>query len=159
LALKRAYDSHEPYFSILPALIQLGRLARESEDARFWFGESLVRVREVSRLDLARGFEVIVELAVQEGQAEFAFRLAAAAAALREDILAPRWPSEGARLDELLMRVRQNLSEEAAEQSSIEGRSATVDQILAKAVEFLHQLSPEGGDHPPISFSAASSGP
>jgi hypothetical protein len=123
--------------SILPALITLGRYASESDDARSCLVEGLLLTRDGRRWDLARGLEVVVEVASAEGHLDVALQLAGAAAALRDRIGARLWPSDRARFDLVISRARQELTEEVADTAWMQGWASTVDQILAVALDFL----------------------
>jgi hypothetical protein len=160
-ALKRVGEAYRQYVILGPTLVTLGRQASESDDARSCLAEGLVLAGHGgSRWDLARGLEVVVEVAAAEGQVELALRLAGAAAALRDRLGTPPWPSERARLDAARNRARQRLTEDAADLAWMQGWTSPVDGALGMALDFLQQSSSAvAGDHPLMFFSAASSGP
>jgi len=160
-ARMRVGEAHRQYVIVVPTLIALGRQASESSDARACLVEGLLLARQGgSRWDLARGLEVVVEVAAAEGQGELALQLAGAAAALRDRMGTQPWPSERARLDAAMTRARQRLTEDAADVAWMQGGSSPVDEALAMALAFLEQSSAAAAsDHPPMLFSAVSSGP
>jgi tetratricopeptide (TPR) repeat protein len=138
--------------SLIPALITLGRQARESEHARGWLVEGLLLARDGSRWDLARGLEAVVEVAAAEGNFELALQLAGAAAALRDRIGTPHWPSEEAWLNAAITGARQRLTEDAADFAWMRGLTRPVDEAVAAALDFL-ELNPVAGPesaHPQI---------
>jgi hypothetical protein len=130
-------QSHPQESSVIPALITLGRQARESADARGCLVEGLLLARERSRRDLARGLEVVVEAAAADGQVGLALQLAGAAAALRDRMGTPPWPSESAMVDAATTCARQNLTADAADRAWLRGRTSPVDEALAMALHFL----------------------
>jgi hypothetical protein len=159
-ALKRIGETHRQHPVLVSALITLGRQASESGQAREWLVEGLVLARDGVRWDLARGLETVVEVASAEGQVELALQLAGAAAALRDRMGTPPWPSERARVEAATTRARRSLTEDAADVAWMRGWTSPVNQTLAMALRFLqHPLSDRAADHPPIFFNAASSGP
>jgi predicted ATPase len=162
-ALMRVCEAPQQHTSIVPALIPslitLGRRAIESDLARSWFIEGLLLARDGSRWDLARGIEVVVEIAADDRDVELALKLAGAAAAMRDRMGTPPWPSERARLDAATSRARQCLTEGAADLAWMHGWTSPVDEALAQALEFLQPSSAEAAsDQAPV-FRTASTGP
>ncbi len=163
-ALARARQTHQKHASMVRLLIDRGRLAVEQGETtrgRSLLAEGLTSAHELSRWELARGLETIVEMAVCEGDARCELRLAGAAAALRDALATPLWPSERDRLNIALDRARQKLCEADADAAWLLGWSTAPDQALAFALDLLNDTSsPATGDlHPPRLLSAASSGP
>jgi predicted ATPase len=158
-ALVRVHDAHRQDSSLIPALITLGRQARESDLARACLVEGLQLARERSGRDLARGLEVVAEAAATQELMVLVMQLAGAAGALRDRMGTPPWPSERARLAAATARARQSLVQDTADLAWLNGWTSPVDEALTMALEFLQQGSTEGVDHPPMFFSAASRGP
>jgi tetratricopeptide (TPR) repeat protein len=138
--------------SLIPALITLGRQASESEQARGWLVEGLLLARDGSRWDLARGLEAVVEVAAAQGNVELALQLAGAAAALRDRMDMPPWPSEQAWLNVAITRARQNLAEDAADFAWMRGWTSPIDESVAVALDFLqlNLVAGPGSAHPQI---------
>jgi hypothetical protein len=111
--------------------------------------------RDGNQWDLARGLEVVVGMAAAVGKLELALHVAGAAAALRDRMATPPWPSERATLDAAIACARQGLSEESGDVAWMRGWTSQLDQTLALAQDFLDSPTAQ----PPRSLSAASSGP
>jgi tetratricopeptide (TPR) repeat protein len=141
VALTRLRGEPRQHSSILPALITLGRYASGSDDARSCLTEGLLLTRDGRRWDLARGLEVVVEVASAEGRPDLALQLAGAAAALRDRIGARLWPSDRARVEVVITHARQELTQEVADTAWMQGWASTVDQTLARALNFLQGVS------------------
>ena len=139
-ALAQVRETHQQHVHVIPALIDVGRLAVEQDErdrARLPLGEALVFARELSRLYLVHALEAVVELAAAEQQIEKALELAGAATALRDAKGMPLWPSERARLEPLVARMRQSLNQAAGDAAWMRGWSAPADRTLALALDFL----------------------
>jgi predicted ATPase/transcriptional regulator with XRE-family HTH domain len=159
-ALTRVREAHRQHSSIVPALIRLGRQAGESDHARSCLIEGLLLAREGSRRELAHGLELVIEVAAGEGQVELVLLVAGAAAALRDRMATPPWPSERARLDAATSVARQHLTEDAADLAWMQGWTRPVDEAVGIALDFLQESSAAAaGDRPPMFFSTACSGP
>ncbi len=103
------------------------------EAARTMYEESLTIA---GQLGDGRAIAYLLEdmggLAALQGQAERAFQLAGAAAALREDIGAPIPPADLATLERLLDPVRQQLGNTAADVAMAKGKA----MLLKEAIDF-----------------------
>jgi predicted ATPase/DNA-binding XRE family transcriptional regulator len=143
-ALAREPEPARRHYYVIPILLDLARLARDHGDkdaARLLLAEALTIADELSRWRLAHKLEATSEVAVDENQPESALLLAGAAAALRDALGTPQWPTERARLDPVLVRAGQMLSTAAAEAAWNRGSTMPVDQAAALALEFLKQLT------------------
>jgi adenylate cyclase len=124
---------------IANALNNLGNVARAQGDyatAHALYRESLVIVHELgAKWDLAYLLEDIGCLAALHGQSLRALRLVAAATLLREAIGQPRLAVEQSKLERLLESVRQGLGDAAQASAQAEGRSMTLEQAIAYALE------------------------
>ena len=83
------------------------------------------------RRGVARGLALLSFCASRQNRDETAVRLASAAAAVRLRIGAPLRPLEHARIDETLAQARERIDPEAYAAAWREGRTATMDSILA----------------------------
>jgi tetratricopeptide (TPR) repeat protein len=139
-ALTCARQAEQRMVYVVPLLIKLGQLAWERhnyESGRALFVEGLQLAKEVSKLELARGLEAMVQIASAAGQSESGLFLAAMAAALRAAMGAPLWPTERLALETALAESRQDLSTAAADAAWARGWAASSDQALSVAVEFM----------------------
>lgn len=157
-ALERVGEARRQHAVLGAPFITLGRQARESDSARSLLIEGLLLARDGSRWDLARGLEVVVEVAAAEDRFEVALRLAGAAAALRDRMGTPPWPSERDRLQDATTRARQRLTEGAADLAWMHGWTSPIDEAVAVALDFLRGLSVAAPSDQSMSLSADSSG-
>jgi hypothetical protein len=154
-AVVLVHEAHRQDSSLIPALITLGRDARESTDAQACLVDGLLLARERSRRELARGLEVVVELAAANGDAELALRFAGAAAAMRDRMGTPPWPSERTRFDAAMTRTRQLLTEDAADLAWMHGWTSRINETVAAALDLLQRLSARvGGDRRELNLEA-----
>jgi tetratricopeptide (TPR) repeat protein len=161
-ALARAREIGYGTVWLIVILFGLGRLERwqgATDRSRVLFAEGLTLAHEMSRWELARGLEAMVEVATAEGRAESALHLAGTAAALRDAMGTPLWPSERARLETALARARQSLSQFEADAAWMRGWTRPADQTLGLALELLGQPQAATTRQPPRFFSATSSRP
>src|ERR1051326_1975176 len=129
--------THRHHYAIR-ILINLGRLLQEQGDRRGagpLIADGLMLAEEMSRWQLAHGFEVVAEIAGEENELESALQLGGAAAALRAALRTPIWPTERARLDPVLSRARESLGSRAADAAWTRGWAAPVDQGLDLALD------------------------
>jgi hypothetical protein len=136
--------THVQTHFMIPGLVKLGRLTWQAEDrdcARSLLLEGLELGRRMSRYELARGLETMVEIADGEGKPESALQLAGAAATLRDAMGAPLWPSERRRLDPIIRDARQCLSEAAADAAWMRGWTSPVDVTIGLATDLLKERS------------------
>jgi tetratricopeptide (TPR) repeat protein len=93
--------------------------------------EALGLFRELGhQRGVARQLERLAWCAGCQCRDEAAVKLASAAAAIRQRIGAPNRPSERARIDETLLRVRARIDPETYAEAWREARTATLDSIL-----------------------------
>jgi hypothetical protein len=81
----------------------------------------------------------VIEVAVDNDQLESAVQLAGAAAALRDALGIPLWPTERARLDPVLAGARQILAGAAADAAWTRGLIMPADLSVAMALDLLRQ--------------------
>ena len=136
LALRREMGDKR---GIAHSLHNLGNVAYCRGDyaaARTLYDESMTMRQELGD---RRGITVVLEatarLKAMEGQPERAARLLATAEALREAIQAPLPPNEREQYDRVLASVREALTEEAFSTAWEEGRTMTMEQVVAYARE------------------------
>jgi non-specific serine/threonine protein kinase len=120
-------------------LIHLGIVAQEQDDyatAKTLLDEGLVISRELEdKRGIANLLEAIARLAVEQNQPERAARLLGAADALREAIGCPLPPNAREEYDRALSDARKALDKEAFAQSWGEGRTMTMEEAIAYALE------------------------
>jgi DNA-binding NarL/FixJ family response regulator len=121
------------------ALANLGWVAAEQRDlavAHACLLDALVMVRDAlgGRARLAMPLEGLAQVAAAAGRSAQAFRLAGAAAALRETHAAPPTPTERAQLDRWLSRARARVGARAADAAWEAGRDLTPEQAIAEAL-------------------------
>jgi predicted ATPase/DNA-binding winged helix-turn-helix (wHTH) protein len=125
-------------WGIAGTLADLGSLAREQGDyltARSMYRESIKLFRELDhKRGIARLLECFACSAAAQLEAERSLRLAAAAAALRENIGAPLTPAEQARLDASLDQVRQALTYTAGMTAWSEGWTLPVEKAIEEVL-------------------------
>ena len=121
------------------SLLDLGRLASEEGDhgrAEALFAESLRISRQLGRKwDLAGVLEEMACSAARQGAWERALRLAGAATALRERIVAPLAPFEKVRLDADLDSARRGLPGAAATTAWMRGWAMSPDEAIEYGLE------------------------
>jgi tetratricopeptide (TPR) repeat protein len=138
---REAYDKHD---NLIPALLDLGRLSSEQGDrgaAQSFLTEGLLLADELSRWQLAHALEAIVEVAVAEGDPESALQLAGAAAAVRNALGTPLWPTEHARLDPVVARARQSVTAATASAAWSRGSTMLRGQSVTLALDVLQRPS------------------
>jgi predicted ATPase/DNA-binding XRE family transcriptional regulator len=132
-----------------PTLTKLGELETEQGHiarASSLLADSLRLSRELSdRVLLANSLEAVVGLAIAIGQPERAFRIAAAAAGLRQTIGVPLCQIDQAKLEESLAAVRERLDAAAADRLSQEGARLPLDEIIRDAREMLEEAAQRQG--------------
>jgi len=139
LALYRELDFDREWQA--GVLCRLGQLALEQGDlprARAHLRESLRvahALAERGAPQVAPALEALAGVAADEGRAERALRLAAAAAELRARLRLQPWPIEQEALARRLAPARRALSEPARETAWLEGQSLSLDQAIAHALE------------------------
>ncbi|HEY1262262.1 MAG TPA: tetratricopeptide repeat protein [Terriglobales bacterium] len=125
-------------WGIAGTLADLGSLAREQRNysqARSRYCESLKLFHALGhKRGIARLLECFACAATAELDSERALRLAAAAAALRQNIGAPLNPAEQAGLDASLLPARHFLSAGAGEAAWVEGWGWTVEKAIEEAL-------------------------
>jgi hypothetical protein len=149
-ALIQARENEHRVHLMVPLLINLGRsrLAQHDTEGRSLLAEALLLAREVSPWQLARGFEATIDMLSEEGRqapAERVLQLAGAAAALRDSLKTPLWPTEKAAFDRASAGARRGLSSEAGEVAWIGGRALSVDQALGIALAMINECDVDGG--------------
>ena len=125
-------------WGVATTLADLGTLAREQRDcatADSLYKESLRIFHELGhKRGIARLLECFACLAVAQAQPKRALRLAGAAAALRQDIGAPRSPADQTRLEALLDPARKSLSEAAATAAWSEGCATPTEKAIEEVL-------------------------
>ncbi len=126
-------------WGIATTLADLGGLAMEERDyslMRELYGESLKIFQD---LDHKRGIARLVESfafsAASQNNAERAFRLAGAAAALRQIIGAPLSPAEQVKLQATLASLRERTSNTAGSQAWLEGWALTAEEAIEETLK------------------------
>ena len=105
------------------------------DEARTMYAESLTIATELGDTrTVADVLEGMAGLMALEKQAGRAFRLAGAAAALRENIGAPIPPGDLAILERLLEPVRQQLGEDAVDSATAEGKAMSMEEAIDYAL-------------------------
>jgi non-specific serine/threonine protein kinase len=150
-ALLRARETEHRVHLMVPLLINLGRsrLAQHDAEGRSLLAEGLLLAREVSPWQLARGFESTIDMLSEEGRqapAERVLQLAGAAAALRDSLKTPLWPTEKSAFDRVTAGARHALSSEAGEAAWIRGHALSVDQALGIALAVINQCEEAAAD-------------
>jgi len=127
-------------WGIAGTLADLGNLAREEGDYSATCSLYQESIKIFHDLDHKRGIARLLECfagaAAVQGEAERALRLAAAAAALRQNIGAPLKPVEQTKLEVGLHPARQALTPQAGATAWLEGRALTVEKAIAEALMF-----------------------
>jgi hypothetical protein len=106
-----------------------------------YLSQGLLLADEMSRLRLAHALETIVEVAVANGQPESALQLAGVAAAVRDSLGTPIWPTERARLDPAVAHARDSLAAAAAVSAWSRGATMPAGQCVALALDVLKHRS------------------
>jgi predicted ATPase/DNA-binding XRE family transcriptional regulator len=143
-ALTLVRGSNPRHVDVISTFLDLGQLALDpgiADRARAWLAQGLTLAREISRFQLTRGLEVMVEVTAADERDEQTLHFAAAAAALRDAMGTPLWPSERSRLDPIIARARQNLGAAAADAAWMRGWTIPVDETVALALDVLRQPS------------------
>jgi tetratricopeptide (TPR) repeat protein len=125
-------------FEVASALHNAGNVARAQGDyaaARALYDEGLNISRDLgARWVIAYVLEDMGCLAALQGQPERALRLSGAAEGLREEIGAPRSPSEQDKLQPILEPACEALGEAATEENLAEGRGMSLEQAMDYAL-------------------------
>jgi predicted ATPase/DNA-binding XRE family transcriptional regulator len=134
-------------------LLSLGDVARAEGDharAHEMLQESLTRMREVGeKLGIPGALDTFAHLAVTQGQAERAVRLAGAATRLRATSGTHSWPVMQRRRTRWLASARETLDEAAFQAAWTEGQAMTPEQAIAHALEDPSVPEPTVGDPDP----------
>ena len=142
LALYREMEHRE---GVAEALSLLARLEAARDDhafARVLYEESLAMAQEIGDKELiASGLEGLASVVAAQDEPSWAARLWGSAEVMREAIGAPLPPIERADYDHAVAAVREHLGEEAFASAWAEGRTMTVEQVLAAGEQTiqLHQ--------------------
>jgi len=142
MALYREMEHRE---GMAEALSMLGRVEATRDDhafARTLYEESLTMAKEIRDKELiATGLEGLASVVAAQGDLTWAARLWGRAEVMREVIGAPLPPIERADYIHAVAAVREHLGEEALASTWAEGRTMTVEQVLAagKRTIQLHQ--------------------
>ena len=132
LALYREMEHRE---GMAEALSMLGRVEATRDDhafARTLYEESLTMAKEIGDKELiASGLEGLASAVAAQDEPTWAARLWGRAEVIREVIGAPLPPIERADYDHAVAAVREHLGEEAFASTWAEGRTMTVEQVLA----------------------------
>jgi uncharacterized protein HemY len=143
-ALAYARETHHRHDYLISILLALGRLAREQGErdaAQSFLREGLLLAEELRRWQLAHALEATAEVAAADGQPESALELAGAAAALRDALGTPTWPTERTRLEPAVAHARQSLPVHAAAAAWSRGVTMQVEHAVALALDgILNQL-------------------
>jgi hypothetical protein len=125
-------------WGIAGTLADLGNLAREQQDcaaAHSLYRESLKIFQELEhKRGIARLLECFACSAAAQLQAERALRLAGAAAVLRQNIGAPLTPGEQAKLEAILARARQALTNTSGATAWLEGWAMPVEKAIEEVL-------------------------
>jgi hypothetical protein len=147
LAFARATHHRQDY--MIPMLLGLGQLAMTQGDrnaASVLLNEGLLLADEMSRWHLAHALEAILEVAAADGQQESALQLAGAAAALRDSLGTPTWPTERARLDPVVAGARQSLTAAGAAAAWSRGEMMPIVKAVALASDTISRLQMSAED-------------
>jgi tetratricopeptide (TPR) repeat protein len=124
-------------WGIASTLNDLGNLSREQRNflgAQRLYAESL---RQFQRLGHQRGVARVMEslaaLGAIQGDAEFALRMAGAAAALRKKISAPLTPAEQTKLDQALTVAREQISHDEGLAMWMKGWAMPLEEAVREA--------------------------
>jgi hypothetical protein len=119
----------------------LARDQGEVDRARALFAEGLALAKEVSRLELVRGIEAIVDMLAADGQREEVLYLAGITSMQHDVMQVPLWPTERARIDAALAFARQKMSTSSADAAWAQGRSVPLGPAAALAIDMLGIVS------------------
>ncbi len=126
-------------WGVANVLNNLGVVVRAQGDygrARVLLEESLMLFRELgSQWGIANALEELAKLAGVKGQRERAVRLLGAAESLREAIGAPMYLPERSEYEQIVTELRFALGDEAFAVAWEEGRTMTLEQAIAYALE------------------------
>ena len=125
-------------WGIAGTLHDLGTLhsdAGEHAQAQRLYAESLKHYRDLShQRGVARVLESFAMSAVEQGRAEFALRMAGAAAALRQRLHAPLAASEQSRLESSLTQARQKIGNDQSSVIWMQGWAMSADEAAREAL-------------------------
>lgn len=122
--------------NVLGILAALARDAGDLGHAKALLCDSLGVLREVGdRRGIAFVLEGFAGLAAKQGESARALALAAAAGAVREAMGAPAPPSWRAELEQALKQARSSLDDQGAASAAAQGRSMTLSEAIAYALE------------------------
>jgi predicted ATPase/serine/threonine protein kinase len=132
-------------WGIASTLNDLGNLqsdAGEHEQAQRLYAESLKHFRELAhQRGVARCLESFARSAAAQGRAEFALKMAGAAAAIRQRMNAPLTPSEQSRLESSLAEARQKVGSDQSSFIWLQGWGMSPEEAANEALS--HCGSPE----------------
>jgi DNA-binding CsgD family transcriptional regulator/tetratricopeptide (TPR) repeat protein len=150
LALQRA-SGHR--YGAAVSLLYLGHLAQTGGDlaaAAAHYAESLTHWWEEGfHPGLVEALSGVATVAVARGQPTRAAKLFGAAAAMREAIGLPPWLPERTLYDQALNRLRGALGESAFAAAQAAGRTLTLDQTVAEALDLVATATPAPAAKPP----------
>jgi hypothetical protein len=144
---------------MVPLLINLGRsrLAWHDVEGRSFLADGLLLAREVSPWQLVRGFEATIDILTADGHeapAEHVLQLAGAAAALRDSLSTPLWPTEKSTSDRALAAARRGHNMEAGQAAWMQGRGLSPDPALGIALAMINGCNDAPADPEKASRSA-----
>jgi predicted ATPase len=143
-ALEGVRETNQKHLHVIRLFVCLGRLLVEQDDARrgeSLLAEGLMLAYELSRWELARALQIAVEVLGADGEWEDALHVAGTAAAMRDAMGTPAWPSERARLDPVVARTREILDAETADAAWMRGWAAPADLTLTLTLNRLRGTS------------------
>src|SRR5216683_875417 len=132
LTLYREMEHREGMAEALSLLARLEATRDDHAFARVLYEESLAMAQEIGDKELiASGLEGLASVVAAQDEPSWAARLWGSAEVMREAIGAPLPPIERADYDHAVAAVRAHLGEEAFASAWAEGRTMTVEQVLA----------------------------
>jgi predicted ATPase/class 3 adenylate cyclase len=132
LALYREMEHREGMAEALSLLARLEATRDDHAFARVLYEESLAMAQEIGDKELiASGLGGLASVAAAQDEPTWAARLWGSAEVMREAIGAPLPPVERADYDHAVAAVREHLGEQAFASAWAEGRTMTVEQVLA----------------------------
>lgn len=132
LALYREMEHREGMAEALALLGRVMAAGGEHAFARAHYEESLALAKEIGDKELiASGLEGLASAVAEQGEPAWAARLWGRAEAMRGAIGAPLHPIERADYEHVVAAVRGHLGEEAFFSAWDDGRTMTVEQVLA----------------------------
>jgi hypothetical protein len=147
--LSRVTEVTQRHHYIVPLIIDLSRLAIERGDreaAASLLVEALTSADERSRWQLAHALEAAVEMLAVDNHLAEPLRLAGTAAALREKLETPLWPTERGRLKVALGPARERMGTADADIAWRSGWITAVDQALSLAFDMIHPRATSRSD-------------